>query len=211
MSATTAHSTDAPGIAAPHGRAGMLGRVAGVGRWVKGHKKLAIAAGGGGLLFVGAIVGALSIALKAPEPEVVHVEPPVTVVEVLAALDRRAFSETRSLCAKMLRINGKNDESLAIIAFARGAVAVYESEEIIDPVKRRRRNLLAIRMLDDARERGFPAKRDAEGLYLLGRSMAFVDRNVAARETLREALKIASPSVAADIARLLAKAYRSEP
>jgi len=110
----------------------------------------------------------------------------VTVEEVLNALDRRAFSETRSLCAKMQRINGKNDETLAINAFARGAVAAYESEEIIDPVKRRRRNLLAIRMLEDARERGFPEKRDAEGLYLLGRSTAFVDRNVAARGVLLE-------------------------
>lgn len=211
MSTATAHSTDAPAIDAPMARAGLKGRVLDAVAWARANRKRALLIGGGGAFLFVAAIGSLAVLLRAPEPEEAHVEPKVTPEEVFAALDRRAFSETRSLTARMLRINGRGDGTLAVVAFARGAVAAYEAEEVIDDVRRRRRRLLAIRLLDESRDRGFPEHRDAEGLYLLGRSLALVDRNVAARETLRAALEIARPEDLADITRLLAGAYRSDP
>lgn len=211
MSTATAHTTDAHARAATATRGGLKARLQGAIAWAKSSRKraLLLAGGGGGLLLL--VLGSFALVGSEPEPKAKDVEPEVEPAEIFDALDRRAFSETRSLCARMLRVNGANDPTNATVAFARGAVAAYEAQEIIDPVKRRRRNLLAIRLLEEARDRGFPEGRRGEGLFLLGRSLATVDRNVAARETLREALAIAPPERAAVIARLLAKAYRSEP
>ncbi len=214
MSTATAHSTDAPAIDSPAvgaARGGLKGRLLDAVDWARAHRKRALLMSGGGAFLFVAALGSLALLVRAPDPEAEHVEPPVTPEEVFAALDRRAFSETRSLAKRMLRVNGRNDGTLATTTFARGAVAAYESEEIIDDVRRRRRRLLAIRLLDEARERGFPTDRDAEGLYLLGRSLALVDRNVAAREVLRAALAIARPDYVANITRLLAGSYRGEP
>lgn len=211
MSTATAHTTDghAPNTTAAGG--GLKGRLRGAVAWARASRKrtLLLAGGGGGLLLLA--LGAFALVGSEPEAEVTVVEPDVEPAEIFDALDRRAFSETRSLCAKMLRVNGANDRTHATVAFARGAVAAYEAQEIIDPVKRRRRNLLGIRLLEEARDRGFPENRQGEGLFLLGRSLALVDRNVAARETLRDALAAAPREQAGGIARLLAKAYRSEP
>lgn len=211
MSTATAHSTDAPALDAPAIRAGWKARLQDAVAWARADPKRALLIGGGGLFLFALAAGALTLALRAPEPEAAHTEPLIAPEEVLDALDRRAYSETRMLTSRMLRVNGRNDATLALVAFARGAAAAYESEELMDDTGRRRRRLLAVRLLDEARDRGFPAGREAEGLYLLGRNLALVDRNVAARETLKAALAVAEPKRVVDITRLLANAYRSEP
>jgi TolA-binding protein len=212
MSTATAHTTDARAAGHAAAPGGLKSRLVGVVHWAKASRKRAwLLIGGGGAFVVVAAVGAFALIGKKAEPEVKVVEPAVEAAEIFEALDRRAFSETRALCAKMLRINGEGEASRATVAFARGAVAAYEAQELIDPVKRRRRNLLAVRLLEEARDRGLPEGREAEGLYLLGRSLVLVDRNVAARGVLRDALKTALTENKTAITRLLARAYRSEP
>ena len=62
-------------------------------------------------------------------------------------------------------------EDLGGPAFALGAAAAYEAENSAGK-DRAKLFLLASRYLEEANNRGFPPNRNAEGLYLLGKSLS---------------------------------------
>ncbi len=132
----------------------------------------------------------------------------MTMDQILQALDRRAFAEVQTLAKRSQEQGALAAEELGGPAFALGAVAAYEAEN--SPGKDRTRLfLLASRYLEEANNRGFPANRHAEGLYLLGKSLYESGQIQASRPVLFSALKI-SPQYRAEIYALLAGTYLSD-
>jgi len=121
------------------------------------------------------------------------------------ALDRGAYEEAREL-AKPLQARGdlRTDE-WSDVAFVLGAAAVGEADATWSR-DQRQYYLLGARYLEEARDRGFPPGRGAEGLYLLGRSLCLSGQFAASRPVLLSALE-ADGGRAAPIHRLLARAY----
>ncbi len=124
------------------------------------------------------------------------------------ALDRRAFAETQVLAKRLQKQGTFAVEELGGAAFALGATAAYEAEDA-QGKDRNKLFLLAARYLEEANNRGFPAQRGAEGLYLLGKSLAETGQLTASRSVLLSALK-SSPQYRAEIHALLANVYLQE-
>lgn len=96
-------------------------------------------------------------------------------------------------------------------AYIIGATLLHEADETIDPGDRAQRFLVASRYLERARERGFPAGRETEGLLLLGRSLHESGEYSAAIVALQELAKT-SAALKPTADRLLASCYlRSDP
>ncbi|MHC4400131.1 MAG: tetratricopeptide repeat protein [Planctomycetota bacterium] len=167
--------------------------------WAANNRVKAALLGGGLLVLVGGATTVMVVMATLPGPE------PATLDEALDALDEGAY-ETARETAHALRAGGMSpDEPLGAQAFVLGAVAAYEADEAWDEDKRRL-YLVATRYLEEARDLGFPASREGEGLFLLGRSLYLSGRMPACRPVLREALK-ANPRRETEIRWLLAAAY----
>jgi tetratricopeptide (TPR) repeat protein len=174
--------------------------------WMKAHRLKAMLAIGGVVSFLIAAVVVSWLYFMAPSH--LPVEELVTMDQVLQALDRRAFAEVQTLAKRAQKQNALSPEELGGPAFALGAAAAHEAEA--SPGKDRAKLfLLASRYLEEANNRGFPANRNAEGLYLLGKSLYESGQIQACRPVLFSALKIA-PQYRADILFLLANAYLSD-
>ncbi len=131
--------------------------------------------------------------------------PPVTLETVLEALDLRAYDDARDMAQRLKEQGTLPLAELGAPPFVLGAVAAYEGDDTWSKDKINY-YLLAARHLEEARDRGFPAGRRAEGLYLLGRSLYFSGKIPASRRVLLEALKLYKHQ-ATEIHRLLAGAY----
>ena len=116
--------------------------------------------------------------------------------------------EARNL-AKQLQSQGTlTVEELGGPAFIFGAAAAREAAEA--PAKDRTKlHLLAVRYLEEANNRGFPDDRQAEGLYLLGKSMYESGQYSACRPFLFSALRI-SRKYQVEIHSLLANSYLND-
>jgi tetratricopeptide (TPR) repeat protein len=174
--------------------------------WMKAHRLKAMLAIGGvvSFLIAAVVVGWLCLAAPSHLP----VEELVTMDQILQALDRRDFAEVQTLAKRAQGQDALTGEELGGPAFALGAVAAHEAEA--SPSKDRAKLfLLASRYLEEANNRGFPANRNAEGLYLLGESLYESGQIQASRPVLFSALKIAS-QYRAEIHALLANAYLSD-
>ena len=132
----------------------------------------------------------------------------VAFEEVLAALDRGAFVETRDLAEKLQQQKNLPPEELGGPVFALGAAAAYEADDTWSK-DRTHRYLVAARYLEEARDRGFPPGRRAQGLYLLGRSLYLSGQIPASRPVLLSALKV-NRDERTEIHRLLAGAYLND-
>jgi tetratricopeptide (TPR) repeat protein len=174
--------------------------------WMKAHRLKAMLAFGGAVSFLIAAIVVSWLYITAPSHR--PVEELVTLEQILQALDRRAFAEVQTLAKRAQEQGNLSGEELGGPAFALGAVAAHEAEA--SPGKDRAKLfLLASRYLQEAYNRGFPANRDAEGLYLLGKSLCESGQIQAGRPVLFSALKIA-PQYSANIHALLSNAYLSD-
>jgi tetratricopeptide (TPR) repeat protein len=168
--------------------------------WVAANRLRALIVGAAGLLSVTtSVVAWLLLARAAP------VDKP-TLNPALEALDRGVFDDARSLAEKY-RTEVPEDRTGGV-DFVLGAIAAYRADASSSEL-RPQHCLAAARQLEKARDQGFPPGRDAEGLYLLGKSLFFAGQLAASRPALREALKL-NPSHDAEIRYLLAEAYLSD-
>jgi tetratricopeptide (TPR) repeat protein len=174
--------------------------------WTKAHRlKAMLAIGGVASFLVTAII--VSWLLIAARQHRLH-DKLVTMDQVLQALDSRELSEVQTLAKQMQEQGTLSAEDLGGPAFALGAGAAYEAENSSGN-GRVKLFLLAARYLEEANNRGFPANRSAEGLYLLGKSLYESGQFLASRPILLSALKI-SPQHQAEIHTLLANAYMND-
>jgi len=174
------------------------------GVWVRGHwtRPLLVAVVGLGTV-VGMTVVGLMIAGGGADVE--QADPPAA----LHALDLGRFAEARRLAKALEQREDLPPEAWGVAAYVQGVAAAREAEETISATKRDF-YLLAARFLKEARDRGFPANREDEGLLLLGRSLYFSGQYGAARDVLQEALK-AKGARATEVCRLLAGACQHGP
>ncbi|NQU22748.1 MAG: tetratricopeptide repeat protein [Candidatus Nealsonbacteria bacterium] len=113
-----------------------------------------------------------------------------TLERALDALDAGYNFEARDLADRLLKQDTLKVEELGGPPFVLGAVAAAEADEMWPSTDRDRKYLAAARYLEEARDRGFPPGRRAEGLYLLGKCLYVSGQIPAARPNLLAALKI---------------------
>ncbi len=132
-------------------------------------------------------------------------EEEITLDMALAALDSGSYARASEMAKKLAEREGLPIKERRGAAFVRGAAAAYEAENAWSQGQAKL-YLAAAEHLKDARDRGFPKEREAEGLYLLGKSLYLSNRIPAARLALVEALGV-NKERAAEIHGLLADAY----
>ncbi|MFZ5832861.1 MAG: tetratricopeptide repeat protein [Planctomycetota bacterium] len=135
-------------------------------------------------------------------------QPSFTLEMALDALDRGALLEAQELAKQMQAEGLVPPEHLGGPDFVLGAVAAYESRELLDKAAKLR-YLVAARYLEESHNRGFPVGREAEGLYLLGRSLFHSGQSAGCLPVLQESLTL-NPKRAAEIRWMLAAAYLSD-
>jgi tetratricopeptide (TPR) repeat protein len=178
------------------------GLVRRLGSWAKQHRLKAALLMLSGLTSLGMAI-VLFLVMGTPEPE-----PKVTLPQALQALDEGRLADARNL-ATVLRDSLANvPEQLGGPAFVLGAAAAYEAEQTRS-ADRKNLYLIASRHLEEARDRGFPPARAAEGLLLLGRSLYLSGQIAASRPILHEALT-ANPRRRLELRYLLAEAYLTD-
>ncbi|NUQ62425.1 MAG: tetratricopeptide repeat protein [Pirellulales bacterium] len=128
--------------------------------------------------------------------------------EALEALDKGEWSEARGLAESLRRQKDCAPEDLGGAAFILGAAAAYEADQA-STADRKELYLLASRYLEEARDRGFPAGREAEGLLLLGWSLYYSNQVAASRPVLRDALQL-NPEARIEVHYLLAEACMND-
>ncbi len=171
--------------------------------WVKKNRLRAVLLGCACLASVGGVVAAWMV-ISAQQ----RFGEPVTLDEVLEALDVRAYDKVREMAKRLQRQDTLSIEDLGGPVFALGAAEAYEAESAWSKDKINYYQLAAA-YLDEARDRGFPPGRRAEGLYLLGTSLYLSGRISESRPVLLAALK-SNKRKATEIHRLLADAYLSD-
>ncbi|HEY4761465.1 MAG TPA: hypothetical protein VIH42_12865, partial [Thermoguttaceae bacterium] len=206
-------STDLPDQDAPQAEARVsaetdlpVGAARRFADWVKAHRVKAAIAMGTGILCVTALIAGWALFLRQTDRMSNDL---VTLEKVLGALDRGAFAETQTLAKSLQKQGTLSVEELGWPAFALGATAAYEAENS-QGKERIRLFLLAARYLEEANNRGFPADRQGEGLYLLGKSLYESGQIQACRSVLFSALK-ASDKYREEIHALLANSYLNDP
>lgn len=168
--------------------------------WATGHRwQAGLVVGASLISLAGGVLGFVLIASQGPAG------PPIPLEKTLAALDAGAYVEARELAKQMQKQGGLGVEELGGPVFVLGASWAYEADDTWSKDKTRY-YLLASRYLEEARDRGFPPGRRAEGLYLLGRSLYLSGQIAASRPMLLEALKH-NPRKRTEIHRLLSEAY----
>ncbi len=111
-----------------------------------------------------------------------------TMEMALEALDGGSYVEARELAESLRQRAAIPREALGGPTFVLGAAASYEAD---DTWSREKTGLylLASRYLEEARDLGFPPKREVEGLFLLGKSLYRSGQIPASRPILRLALE----------------------
>lgn len=141
--------------------------------------------------------------------EEVTEEPLPSALEIaLAALDSGSLLRAQRLAVELAN-SDLADEELGGPSFILGAIAAGDAERLWGQDQRRYFKL-ATRYLQEAQKLGFPAGREGEGMFLLGKSQYMSGEIAASRTTLNRALA-AYPEQAVQIHRLLAAAYSADP
>ncbi len=175
---------------------------------VLGQNRNVLLLGGGGLSFIVISLATLYYFLTAHE---VVVRPPPKLSTALALLDAGQYIPAREAAEKIQAAGGMKPDEQGGPPYVIGATSLYEADETFDPGDRAQRYLVAARYLARAHDRGFPAGRETEGLYLLGRSLHETGSYAAAIAVLTE-LAEKSPALRPAAQRLLASCcLRSDP
>jgi tetratricopeptide (TPR) repeat protein len=170
--------------------------------WVAASRRRLVVAVAAMLALAG--TAATIVILRAPAPT----EPIVTLPAALAALDRGNHAEAKRLAERLRQQGGLSTEEWGGPDFILGMVAVHEAQTALDRLKAAAYRAAAAH-LQDAYDRGFPAGREAAGLYWLGESLYLSGRISASRPLLQAALQV-NPSYRAEIHRRLAEVWLNE-
>lgn len=145
--------------------------------------RLALVVGGGFVVGSALVTGIVIGILRARQP------PPLVTLEMaLEVLDQGAYPEARHLAEELALRTDLGEQELGGPVFILGAVTACEARELSGE-EQKARYLVAAGYLEEARARGFPPSRRAEGLFLLAESLFHSGQWVAARPVLKEALQ----------------------
>jgi len=138
-------------------------------------------------------------------------QPPATVAQALAELDAGQFDEARQTAMQLNRAAGSSYARQGAALFVLGVAFANEAARHWNRSEQETLNLVAARYLEEARDRGFPRGREAQGAFLLGKCLFHASRIAESLPALRRALEQA-PAHRHEIHRLLAAAYyRDQP
>lgn len=192
---------DSPSTEPSASRVSLLRRFLG---WVKASRLHAAILAGAVITSIGGVC-VLWFAFGGEKSE----EPQVTLEMALEALDNGQFPEARQMAERLRDQITLRPHRRGTIAFVLGMVAMHEADATWASDKTNY-HLVAARYLDEARDRGFPPGRDAEGLHALGRCLFLSGQIESSRAVLREALAV-NPQRKTELHRLLASAYSNGP
>jgi tetratricopeptide (TPR) repeat protein len=171
-------------------------------RWTV-SRKLNMAISALGLI---ALLGGLSVTWlivfppRSPDDE-------LTLEDALEALDTGDYPEAIRVANVLRRRKSLPIEEWGGPLFVLG-MATYEEAKESWSSDKEKQYLLASRYLEEARDRGFPEGRDAEGLYTLGKTLFLSGQIPASRSALRAALEAGqAPRKTLECYWLLASAY----
>jgi tetratricopeptide (TPR) repeat protein len=133
----------------------------------------------------------------------------VAIDEAFAALDRHDFAEVAEIARSFGAEGPMTADELQAKPYLLGVAADQEAGHMLDKAQRRLR-LVAARYLGEARLMGFPAGREAEGLFLLGKNLYESGQSTASIKVLEEALAMGG-SRRTELHQLLADAYLDLP
>ena len=171
--------------------------------WIMRNRLKAGLLAGACLVSMGGVV-VLCISLAAAG----SVDPAAILEEAFQALDSGNFDGARKAAQSLKKIEDPSFETLAGAAYLLGAAAACEADQTWH-VDTESLYLLAARHLDEARDRGFPSGREAEGQLLLGKSLYLGGQIPQSRPILKQALE-SNPQEKTAICRLLADAYLND-
>ena len=180
---------------------GLVGRARRATAWAAANRVKAGLMAGATLVSAGGVV-VLWLALAATGGNSAR---SVTLETALAALDRGDYAVAQELAETLRKQKTLPPDEFGGPVFVLGAAAAYDARQVWTK-QRPSRYLLAARYLEEARDRGFPPGRKAEGLFLLGESLYRSGQIPACRPVLKEALPL-SRTRKSQIHDLLAAAY----
>ena len=169
--------------------------------WAKSHPIKAALALAAVLLSMSASMFGVMLVSRRPEAKPKH-----TLDDAYAALDKGRWADARTLAVEHQA--DSPDDAGGGADFIRGAVSACEAEHG-QSAEKDRHYLLAAKLLEEAKRRGFPPEREGEGEYLLAKSLYLSGQLAAGRPALRKALT-AAPHHAAELRFLLADAIRCD-
>lgn len=111
------------------------------------------------------------------------------VAAILKAVETGDWAAAHKLAEAALGESGASPESLRAALFAQLAAYAAEADRQTG-VEKRRLLLLAAQAGDQAAVVGFPPGREAEGFFLLGRTLHYLSRFAESRKYLREAARL---------------------
>ena len=173
-----------------------------VGGWAAAHRLKA------GLLALAAMLSLGGVAVTALVLMRSSQAPVISLDDALQALDRGDMADARRLADEYEQKTPEAEVRKGGPEFVRGAAAAYEADRTVSDAKADH-FLIAARHLQQAWHKEFPPGRQAEGLYLLGKSLYCSGQIVASRPVLREALQT-NPQRKTEIRYLLAAAYLTD-
>ncbi len=151
-----------------------------------------------------AVFGTLIFMLSGSSPETDR----PTLEAALAAWEQEDFVEARSVAQSLLLPGALPVSELGGPLFVLGAVSLREAD-LVWGYERRTHYLLAARYLEEARDRGWPASYQAQGLQLLAEALLASGQAPAARLALQDALE-ADPADVARVHYLLSEAHLAD-
>ena len=160
----------------------------------------------------GAIVVGLSVlvmlALVAIWPKSISTsdsDKDVSMASALESLDEGAYTHAQEVATKLRDGETLLPEEFGGPLFVLGAVMYHDAENVASNDQKRYYRLAA-EHLEEARDRGFPDGRRAQGLYLLGKSLFMSGQLASSRTVLREAQQVAEDRHRPELHKLLALA-----
>jgi hypothetical protein len=159
-----------------------------------------------GMLAAAVITLGVTLKRVSPPPAPAQRAIETLLTDALAALDAGDITTAREIAAN-LRLRGDIPAlGLGIPPYVLGKAMHYDAEMERNEYERKPLYLLAARYLEEARRVGFPADRENDGLFLLGKSLHDCERYVEALPHLHALLE-RSPRNATQAYRLLSQCY----
>lgn len=198
--------------AAPSLVARLRGKLAGIGQlrtWASANRLPAMLIGACLVLLVPVVmVIPLFTFWLLPKTSAQKAGPKVTLAAALEKLDQGLYPQAAAMAEQLLRDGELAHEELGGPAYILGVAANQRAEKLPIELQTPER-LLAAQYLDESQLLGFPAGREAMGLFLLGKNLCLSGQIAKGRPILEQALA-RDERAASEIHRLLAQAYLHE-
>jgi tetratricopeptide (TPR) repeat protein len=198
--------------AAPSFVARLRGKLAGIGRvrtWAGANRLPALIIGLCLVLLVPVVmVIPLFTFWLLPKPTAEKAGPKITLTAVLEKLDQELHAQAAVLAERLIHEGELGHGEQGGPAYVLGVAANQRAEKLPIDLQTPER-LLAAQYLAESEHLGFPAGREATGLFLLGKNLCLSGQIAAGRPILEKALAH-DDQAASEIHRLLAQAYLYE-